>query len=312
MAKKKRKKRKSRRISFKLGTSEGKKKPKTSAGPSLMSLLKVSAVAIICAAVAVGFVLLDKYVKKSAPLSERAAGLELVDVPAWVNELLEERMYEAAVASGDDIEPDEGTARLVQENIERLVGWVEEVRVQAVHDRLLIEARWRKPVALVESGRDKFYVDGELVVLDFVPISNLPIVRIKGLSVPSEIPPPGQVWHGEDLAAGVTILAKLGQMDETVTPDKPLLYEIDSIDVSNLNGRRKSRDPHILLYTKDDTEIIWGAQFGTWQRYLEAPDEEKLAKLYSYYKEFGTLLGGAKYINLRDPQQTIPRPTDKY
>jgi hypothetical protein len=37
-----------------------------------------------------------------------------------------------------------------------------------------------------------------------------------------------------------------------------------------------------------------------------------LAKLYSYYEEFGTLLGGAKYINLRDPQETIPRPTDKY
>jgi hypothetical protein len=312
VAKRKRTKRKSRRISFKLDTSKRKKKPKTSAGPSLMTLLKVSAVVIICAVVGVGFVLLDKYVKKAVPVSERAAGLELVDVPVWVNELLEERMYEAAVASGDDIKPDEGTARLVQENIERLVGWVEEVRVQAVHDRLLIEARWRKPVALVESGRDKFYVDGELVVLDFVPISNLPIVRIKGLSVPSEIPPPGQVWYSDDLAAGVTILGKLEKMDESVTPDKPLLYEIGSIDVSNFNGRRKSRDPHIVLYTTDDTEIIWGAEFGMWQRYLEAQDEEKLAKLYSYYKEFGTLLGGAKYINLRDPQEMIPMPTDKY
>ncbi len=48
-----------------------------------MSLLKVSAVLIICAAVGVGFVLLDKYVKKAAPVSERAAGLELVDVPAF-------------------------------------------------------------------------------------------------------------------------------------------------------------------------------------------------------------------------------------
>jgi hypothetical protein len=114
------------------------------------------------------------------------------------------------------------------------------------------------------------------------------------------------------LAAAVTILGKLEQMDATVAPEKPLLYEIDSIDVSNFEGRKNRREPHIVLYTKDSTEIIWGAEFGTWQRYLEAPDDEKLAKLYSYYEEFGTLLGGAKYINLRDPQETIPRPTDKY
>ena len=46
--------------------------------------------------------------------------------------------------------------------------------------------------------------------------------------------------------------------------------------------------------------------------YLEATDEDKLAKLYGYYEEFGTLLKGAKYINLRDPRDKIPLPIDKY
>jgi len=140
----------------------------------------------------------------------------------------------------------------------------------------------------------------------------LPIVNVKGLSAATKVPLPGEVWQLDDLAAAVIILTKLDRMDKSVTPDKPLLYEIDSIDMSNFNGRRSSRKPHITLYTKDNTKIIWGAEFGTWQQYLEATDEEKLAKLYAYYKEHGSLSGGAKYINLRDPQDNIPQPIDKY
>lgn len=126
------------------------------------------------------------------------------------------------------------------------------------------------------------------------------------------MPAVGTLFEKEDLAAAITILAALTKMDKSVTPDKPLLYEIDSINISNFNGRKNNRQPHIILYTKDNTEIIWGAEFGNWQQHLEATDEEKLAKLYGYYKEYGTLSGGAKYINLRDPQNTVPLPIDKY
>jgi hypothetical protein len=310
VAKKKRTKSKTKRISFKLGTS--KRKIKIAHSPSLKSILKVLAVVCVLAAVGIGFAFLEKYVKRAVPVSESSAPLELVDVPAWVNEPLKEKIYTAAGAYGEDLKLDETAARSAQQNIEALVAWLDEVKVQTTHDRLLIEARWRKPLALVKLGRHKFYVDARLVVLDFVPMPNLPIVRIRGLSAATKTPPPGEVWQCDDLAAGVIILAKLDQMDKSVTPDKPLLYEIDSIDVSNFNGRRSRRKPHIVLYTKDDTEIIWGAEFGTWQRYLESPDEDKLAKLYGYYKEHGSLSGGVKYINLRNPQETVPRPIDKY
>ena len=100
-------------------------------------------------------------------------------------------------------------------------------------------------------------------------------------------------------------------MDAVVCPDKPLLREIDRIDVSNFDGRKNKLRPHIVLYTKDNTQIIWGAEIGTWQRHLESPDDDKLAKLYTYYQQNGTL-SGVKYINLRDPQQTIYLPVDKY
>ena len=88
------------------------------------------------------------------------------------------------------------------------------------------------------------------------------------------------------------MLVRLDKMDSLVTPGKPLLFEIDSIDVRNFNGRRSRSKPHIVLYTKDNAEIVWGAEIGTWQRYMEATDEDKLAKLYSHYEEFGTLLNG--------------------
>ena len=274
--------------------------------------MKVLAVVCIFVVVGIGFVFLRKYVEKAVPVSEKIGLIELVDVPVWVNEPLKDKIYSAATAYGEDLKLDEDVALSVQQNIETLVSWVDEVKVQTTHDRLLIKARWRKPIALIKSGLNKFYVDSEQVVLDFVPITELPIVKLTGLSFITKLPAAGEMWQRDDLAAAIAILARLDQMDKLVVLESPLLYEIDRIDVSNFNGRENSRFPHIVFYAKDNTEIIWGAEIGKWQRYLEATDEEKLAKLYSYYKEYGSLLGGVKYINLREPQGTIPQPVDKY
>ncbi len=310
MAKRKKIKNKAKRISFKLGTSKGKKQLQLPYKPSLTDILKVLGLVCILAAVGIGFVLLDKYIKTTSP-SQTSPILELINVPAWVNEPLKEKIYTAAKTTSTDLRLDDKVAKAVQQSIETLVAWVKYVKVQATHDRLLIKAKWRKPLALVKQGLRSFYVDDELVVLDFVPMPNLPIVKVRGLLILTKLPRPGDVWQKDDLTAAVAILDRLDRMDKLVVPDKPLLYEIDSIDMSNFDGRENSRLAHIILYTKDKTEIIWGAEIDTWQQYLEATDEEKLAKLYSYYKEYGSL-SGAKYINLRDPQQTIPTPIDKY
>ncbi len=271
-----------------------------------------SVVACIVVGIVAGFSFLERYAKKTSPVSEQTIRLELVDVPAWVTKELEEKVLAPAKDDGEDLILDENAAALVQKNIKKEVVWLNDVKVRKTHDGLRIEGRWRKPVGLVKLGLRQFYVDAEQVVLDFVQMPHLPIVKITGLPLITKTPPLGKVWGGDDLAAALTILDRLDRMDKSDTPDKPLLYEIDRIDVSNFNGRKNSRLPHIVLYAKDDTEIIWGAEFGTWQRYLESKDEQKLAKLYSYYKENGTLSGDAKYINLCDPQDDIPLPIDKY
>jgi len=108
------------------------------------------------------------------------------------------------------------------------------------------------------------------------------------------------------------VLALLESRDKLLTQARGLLYEIDRIDVSNFNGIENSRAPHIVLYAKDNIEIVWGAELTKWQQHLESTDEQKIAKLYGYYKEHGTLLSSVKYINLCDPRDDIPLPIDKY
>ena len=311
---KRRKKGESKRILFGFGVRVGRKKRKKGRSLAAIAIVTGTILAVICVtgAMGAGFIFLEQYVKEEVPLSKRVGSLELLGVPSWVNQELEAKICAAARPGGRDLEIDEDTARLVQNNLVRTVAWVHQVRVQASPDSIRIRARWRKPIALLRSGPRKFYVDKDLIVLDFVRVSHIPIVEVRGLSDTAKIPAPGQTWRTDDLAAAVEILIRLERMDRLVTPDKPLLYEIDSIDVSNFDGLQSSRDSHIVLYSKDNAQIMWGAEIGTWQQHLEATDEEKLAKLYAYYKEYGTLLNGVKYINLRDPQQTIPLPIDKY
>jgi hypothetical protein len=307
-----RKKSKTKRISFKPGTFKKRKRQKASwFGPSLIIILKVFAVACLLSGIVIGLMSLEKYVKETIPAAEGMVDLELAGVPLWASDELKEKVHTAAIGKdsnglGEDI------ALSVQRNLEKLIPWLDEVKVRATHNILRVEGRWRKPIGLVKFGQLKFYVDSERIVLDFVPLPELPIVEIKGLPPITKMPPLGEVWQRDDLAAAVTILDWLDQMDRTLTPDKPLLYEIDRIDVSNFNGRQNSRLAHIILYSKDDAQIIWGAEFGKWQQHLESTDQEKFAKLYGYYKDYGSLSGGARYINLRDPRDKIPLPIDKY
>lgn len=309
----KRKKSKSKKISFSFSVFTKRKRQRTSwFGPSLIIMLRVSAIICVIVGIVIGLTSLEKYVINTIPARQEAIDLVLADVPLWVSDELKEKVYTIAKSTGVNVALDDEAVSSIQRNIEEMVPWLDEVTVKAPHNVLRVEAQWRKPVALIKSGHIKFYVDAEQVVLDYMEMPELPIVEIKGLPPVSKIPPLGKIWQRDDLAAAVTILNQLDHMDKILTPDKPLLYEINRIDVSNFNGRQNSRLAHIILYSNDDSQIIWGAEFGQWQRHLEPTDEEKIANLYSYYKNYGSLSGGARYIILRDPRDKIPLPIDKY
>jgi hypothetical protein len=64
-----------------------------------------------------------------------------------------------------------------------------------------------------------------------------------------------------------------------------------------------------VLNVVDGTEIYWGAAWGQANVYLEADEKEKLAMLYQFFMDHqNTLQGAAKRIELRLPQDSIPRP----
>ena len=283
-------------------------------GLHLAGILKSFAAVCAVGAIVFGIVYWDRLTKErvSDPELEDTVDLEIKAVPAWVSDELKEKLSAVARADGLGLQLDDTAAGRVQRNIQELFPWLDGAVVQTMHDRLVIEGRWRKPVVFVKRGLDSFYVDRELVVLDFVEMPNLTITKVRGLAVMAKGPALGQAWERKDLAAAVELVELLGEWDRRKTPDKPLLDEIAAIDVSNYDGTDNSQFPHIVLYTTDNTEVIWGAELGKWQRHLEANDAEKLAKLYAYYKEYGTLLGEVKYINLRDPQDRINLPIDKY
>lgn len=250
----------------------------------------------------------EAYVRTISPTQE--GELRFARTPEWVKYDLKCRV--ADVAGGRQFPLTEDTASIVARNLSAMA-WLDDVDVRVTHNSVWVKARWRKPVALIDipEDREKIYADEDLVVLDYMPMPHLPIPEIKGVDLKRR-PSPGQVFNQPDLAAGVALTVLLNRMDAEVMLKNPLLDHIASIDVRNFKGRKNPREPHIVLRSKDDTQIIWGAELGEWTKYAEATDEQKLAKLYAYYRDYGSLSAGAKYINLRDPQDKIPRPIEKY
>ena len=227
MARRRKTKSKTKVKLFNFGGS-GKKRAKTSRQPlNLKYAFRILALAAVFACIWFGFLFLDKYVKTAIRLEEKQGSLYLVDVPLWVNEPLKVKIYNAARADGEDLKLDADAAWSIQQNIKDLVAWLEEVKVQTTSDRFLIKAKWRKPLALVKYGLHKYYVDANLVLLDFVPALNLAVAKVTGLKFKTKPPYAGEIWQLEDLDAAIRILTKLEQMDKALTPDKPLLNDID-------------------------------------------------------------------------------------
>ena len=275
----------------------------------------IFAAIVVCVAVVVGFVFLDRYVKANLKLEKKTVPIHLLNFPDWGSEELKQKIVAEAAGDSKDLKLSDSAAMRIGENIAEF-SWLYNTKVQIGNQAIVIDAQYRLPVALIKTNDSQYFIASDLVVLDYVNISKLPIVEITG--VPAHRltwRSVGTKWDSEDVVAAVELLALFARMDSEVVPDKPLLAEIKSIDMSNFNGRRSSSQPHIVLYAKDGTEIRWGAQKGAWQRYLEAKDEEKLTLLYNTYQELGTVQLRAAhkgaFIDLIKPQ-SLSLPIDRY
>ncbi len=279
-------------------------------GPSLFRLFKITFIAALVSGVGLSLYHIDKtYIR---PAQSNATGELLLNMPTWVRDSEELQNKIKEKAGGRIFRLDEKTAAIVKENLQSMA-WLDNVSIQTKSDGIYVDADYRIPVAVIQSGDTKFYIDSNLIVLDYVPLPKLLIVEIKlGNSYDSQTPVYGEQWKRPDIRAALQIIEKIHQMDKALK--KPLLGEIASIDVSNYHGVKSRSKPEIVLYSLDNTPIHWGVEIGEWSKAMESPDAQKLAKLYAYYEQEGTLSSGQKvnFINLRDPQVKIPLPGDEF
>jgi len=278
-------------------------------GRSRLSPLRILLVAATVAFVGGGFLFVHRHFMQSNPVIHSYGDLILVGPPPWLNEELKEKIGYAATADGEDLRLDEDAAVTIQNNLRKHLVWLADPKVRVNPDHIEVSGRWRKPLAQIEVNDTLFYLDAESVVLDYVEVPELPIIQIAGVRL-SGAPTIGETLASPDIAAAMAILHRMDKMDRLVTADAPLLLQIKSINIANFQGRLSKTDPHITMKSVGGTDIVWGAELDAWSEQLEASDEEKLAKLYAYYRQSGSLDDGVRFINLREPRDRIPRPAE--
>ncbi|OQY05644.1 MAG: hypothetical protein B6I25_05310 [Planctomycetales bacterium 4572_13] len=310
--------------------NRSKRKKTASFVTGLKIALSILFLTILVAGGAIGLIYMDRYVNFNRYVDNTGepqtpdGSLKLMDPPIWLNQEWVDTLI--AAAGGRRFPLDQASAKAVAERLSTL-SWLENVQVQTTPEYLTVKADYRRPVGWIRAGRNqKVYIDTDMTVLDYIPVSTIPVIEIRGMAS-SGIPGPGQKWLADDAAAGVELLNWLYTMDlhfqhekgesgegtasllEKKIPGKPLLDEIESVDVSNFAARKSRSASNLVLTVTDGTRVYWGAAWGQANVYFEADEKDKLARLYQFFMDHGdTLTGTAKYIELRWPQDSIPRP----
>lgn len=289
---------------------------------SLKKLAAVAAAVCVFTGLGFGFGYMERYVQAVSPVAEPSGALELISPPRWINADVQGRI--AAAAGGYCFDLGDDTAGEIASRLKNFP-WLYNVRFRTTNKTIHVNADYRKPSAMIKNGGKKHYLAlvrpgdplyavewPKVVLLDFVEIDALPILEIKGFSTKG-MPSLGGAWDAPEVTTAVELISVLARMDEISCREKPLLDELATIDVFNFDGRQNKKDAHVVLYAKDGTEIRWGAAYGKSRLYMEATEQEKLATLYTFYKEHNHTIQCLKnnicqLIELRYSQKIFPRP----
>ncbi|MBU0719088.1 MAG: hypothetical protein KJ749_12625 [Planctomycetes bacterium] len=239
------------------------------------SVAAVLAVAMTCA-VAAAMSRLEAHVARA--IVERSTPMiELVDMPAGLAVLAEEDLHTAMAETLDRFWMDDQLCRALHERV-KSVGWVDRANyVRRTGDgHFRVSCRYRVPTALVQQGGEFYLVDVTGVRLPGTYHYDASWQLVQGVRQPA--PPPGARWEGEDLAAGLAIIAALGP--EAYTD------QITGVLVDNFGGRSDPRRSHIELATdRAGGRIHWGSAPGL--ELEENSVERKLAILRENYQRTG-------------------------
>ena len=284
-----------------------KKKDAPRLTPVLRVALSIVGLALLAAGLTAGFMAMERYVKTLPQVESLAGPLKLLDPPAWLGAAWTEQIVQAV--GGRRFVLDEDAARTVAERL-TTIAWLDDIHVQATPTALEISAQYRRPVVSARVGGRTWYVDEKMIAFEALPVTAIAVPAVVGSSARSA-PPAGTIWLAEDIKAAKDLVHILSLMDmqmmaaETPIP-KPLLDEIESVDVSGLSASK----PNIVLNVKDGaTKVNWGAAWGQAGRNMEADEKEKITMLYQFYVENKhTLQSTVRFIELRQPQTLNYRP----
>ncbi|NLW84096.1 MAG: hypothetical protein GXY41_06810 [Phycisphaerae bacterium] len=289
-----------------------KKKDAPRLTPVLRVTLSIVGLALLAAGLTAGFMVMERYVKTLPQVESHAGPLKLLDPPAWLGAAWTEQIVQAV--GGRRFVLDEDAARTVAERL-TTIAWLDDIHVQATPTALEISAQYRRPVVSARVGGRTWYVDEKMIAFEALPVTAIAVPAVVGFSARSA-PPAGTIWLAEDIKAAMDLVNVLTQMDnlqmmtaeEPIT--KPLLDEIESVDVANFAGRKSTSQPHLTLNVKDgSTKVNWGAALGQAGRNMEADEKEKITMLYQFYVENKhTLQSTVRFIELRQPQTLNYRP----
>jgi hypothetical protein len=263
------------------------------------------------------------YVAKKVAFPSDPPQVVLMNRPAWMSDLLAEEIVRQAKPAGAHSAFDH--QMLVDiDRILRASPWIKEVRqIRRTYqdrpgDTIEIDCDYRAPVALVQSGPAFWLVDGDGVKLPSMFNSSQLERVVRGADKKINIRivtgvnhapvGAGKKWPGDDLQAGLDMVKLLYGL--------PYAEEIVTVDVSNIGGRVKAKEPQITLGTTHEvlvdgelkqTYIKWGRPInGGNDFFVEIPTARKLEVLKAIREQKGRVDANEPWIDIRFDSPTFP------
>ena len=241
---------------------------------------------------------LARYAAADREANAGVGHVTLVDVPFWMNRTTRDELRHlvGAAAGGDPLDH-AGLRRAV--DVLQSNPWIDRVqRIQRMDlGGIHVSAAYRQPIALIESHDGYHLVNEQAIRLPGLYLNH----QVKELRLPlivgvvAAAQPCGQIWPGDDLKAGLSLLTWLS--------DQPYLDQIRSIDVSGRDDRGRI---HLVLRTEHGM-VRWGLP-PMMEQVVEPDAATKKRWLTDVYLQRGAIDAGGRTVDVYGAAVFVHQP----
>lgn len=231
---------------------------------------------------------LVEYAEAHQPPDTATAHIVLYDAPPWMTDPVRRQLAERIAKV---IQPDVFDGASLRRAAEALAQdpWVRRVRQvrRLVDGRVIVEAQYREPVAVVEAQPGYILIDVQGVRLpgmyerQHVGTLRLPMITGIASAPPSQ---PGQTWKGDDIHAALTLVELLAA--------EPYVNQVRAFDVRATDQGRLR-----LALVTDQGEVQWGYPPGS-EETIEPSWRVKVERLRRLYADYNTISAGRQVVEI--------------